>query len=114
MKSDTNEEKSIEFGVKECKTLRLLARVSTLLYANGLTQAKLAEKMGVSRQYLNGILHERMSCPLHMRVRMARVLKVDSACIFHPKEYDEQIDDEWNPDHPYKELNGKREEDEDS
>lgn len=111
MNPTTSKEKSIEEGVKYCKELMLLARVNTLLYANGLTQAKLAEKMGISRQYLNGILHRRMSCPLHIRVRMARILRVDSACIWHPDEYDAQIDDDWNPDHPYKKLDSKREED---
>lgn len=112
MKSDTTEERSIASGVKYSKELTILARVKTLLDMRGLSQAQLAGRLGISRQYLNGVLHKRMTMPVRMKVRMAKELGVDSSVIWPLDDEDEEED--WNPDYPYKELNGKREEDDDS
>ena len=69
---------------------RLGSRVRALRRQRGLTQAALAERLGISASYLNLIEHGRRPLPAHLLLELARAFEVDLAA-FHAGAGDEQL-----------------------
>ena len=66
------------------KPTRVTNSIRALRFANGeMTQADLAERIGVTRQTLIAIEQGRYSPSLEMAFRIARVLKVPLDDVFH-------------------------------
>jgi predicted transcriptional regulator/DNA-binding XRE family transcriptional regulator len=55
------------------------ARVRSLRRREGLSQAQLAQRLGISPSYLNLIEHDRRNLPAPLLVRLAQILKIDLA-----------------------------------
>ncbi|MFC1648875.1 helix-turn-helix domain-containing protein [Nanoarchaeota archaeon] len=56
----------------------LKERFDTLLLARGMRQVDLADAIGVSRSFLNMIIHQKVQPSPKLRVKIAEKLKVDS------------------------------------
>lgn len=59
-----------------------MLRLKEILEKKGMSEQDLANKLGVSRQYVNSIVRERRSCSLQMINRLADVLEVPVASLF--------------------------------
>ena len=57
-------------------------RIKEILDQKGLTQQMLAEKMGVSPQYISGIIREQDGASVTMLSNIAKVLEVPVASLF--------------------------------
>lgn len=54
----------------------------TLLLQNKLKQSELAKKLGINRSYINRVVLGKQIPPLDMRLKIADILKCDSALIW--------------------------------
>lgn len=59
-----------------------MLRLKEILEKKGMSEKDLANKLGVSRQYVNAIVRERRSCSMQMLKRLAAVLDVPVASLF--------------------------------
>jgi len=65
-----------ELSLVHSRTLK--ERFDTLLLMKGMRQVDLADKLGVSRSYLNMIIHETKEASPKIRIKIAKALEVDS------------------------------------
>jgi transcriptional regulator with XRE-family HTH domain len=59
-----------------------MLRLKEILEKKGMSENDLANKLGVSRQYVNAIVKERRSCSMQMLKRLAEILDVPVASLF--------------------------------
>lgn len=59
-----------------------MLRLKEILEKKGMSEQDLANKLGVSRQYVNSIIREKRACSLRMINRLADVLDVPVASLF--------------------------------
>ena len=70
-------------GVKECKKqLTPKEVIDVLLRERAWKQVELADKVGLSRQGLNNYISGRWEIPTQIKIKIARVLEVDSSVIW--------------------------------
>jgi DNA-binding XRE family transcriptional regulator len=73
-------------SVKKQKNLALRTRLQTLIKQKGWTNQEFYKISGVSRQYYYFISWGLWPCPLDIKLKIARVLEVDSRIIWRDEE----------------------------
>lgn len=76
--------------VSVCRELALRQRVRILLLRLGISQSKLADRIGITRQTLNRIVNGDWRPTSQIKIRMAQELEVDSLVLFGATEYWEE------------------------
>ncbi len=92
MIKDMQEEKKDIKSVEDCisfinkRHICTHHRFLTILDFRTMTQSDLANKLGVHRAYISRIINSKEKASLHMKIRIAQALGVDSALLFYSED----------------------------
>lgn len=82
MEDNIESDKSIEEEVKYSYNDIFYEKFQTLLINVGLTQSRLAEKLGTTRQYVWRVAHNLENPTNAMKIKIAQALETDTLCIW--------------------------------
>lgn len=80
--SDTQNQQSRLGIVKKRRNDALKARLKVLIATLGMSQADFYKSLGLSKDYWYLLSYGKMTCPLDIKVRIAKALGVDSSVIW--------------------------------
>lgn len=72
--------------VNSCSDKKIYNTFHTLFKERGMIQQELADGVGVSKAYISPIVHGKVNPPLHMKLKIAEFLKIDTRVIWEDQD----------------------------